>query len=60
MGSHYRFFFVCGLLAAIGIAVLGVLHLLRQVSTYTDVTMSIAFAVIFAVCVWYTRFRGRG
>lgn len=60
MGNHYSFFFVTGLLAAIGIAVLGILHLIGLISSYTDISMSIALAFIFVVSVWYTRFRGQG
>jgi multisubunit Na+/H+ antiporter MnhF subunit len=60
MRNPFWFFFLTGLVSAIGIAALGVLHLIGVVSGRTYLDLGLALGVIFVVSIWYARFRGRG
>jgi hypothetical protein len=59
MPDPFWVFFTTGLLSAIGIATLGVLHLVGVVSGDTYLTLSLVLGLIFVVSIWYTRVRGR-
>jgi len=60
MGEFFWVFFTTGLLSAIAIAALGVLHLIGVVGGDTYLTVGLALGAVFLISVWYTRFRGRG
>jgi hypothetical protein len=59
VGEYFWVFFTTGLLSAIGIATLGVLHLVGVIGGDTYLTTGLALGLVFVVSVWYTRFRGR-
>lgn len=60
MGEYFWVFFTTGLISAIAIAVLGVLHLVGVIGGGTYLTAGLALGVVFLISIWYTRFRGRG